>query len=368
MTRCKYICKNTNIRCKSSASFNIEDEITPKFCKTHIPPGIIMINVRNDIRCNKIINENNRCNLAASYNYYGNLKRLYCNEHKLPNMINIINNKCENQKCNKIAKFNYNGFKIGRFCDKHKLKDMINIFAEKCIYIDKETNKQCSLQASFNYKGCNKRMYCSIHKLENMINIVNKRCIYINKKTNEQCFVQASFNYKDTKTPIYCSIHKLENMININIKMCIQCGDISAKKKNKFLCYDCNPVKTKKQKEKENAVRDLLIKNEITFIQDKAVKKNGCLKRPDFLIECNKYYLIIEVDEYQHKEYDEEDEKHRMELIKKALELPTKFIRYNPDNKNFNWKVKRSMLIEKVNEFINKEELVNDDPVYLFYE
>ena len=109
MTRCKYICKNTNIQCNSSASFNIEDEITPKFCKIHIPPGIIMINVRNDIRCNKIINENNRCNLAASYNYYGNLKRLYCNEHKLPNMINIINKKCENKKCNKTAKFNYNG-------------------------------------------------------------------------------------------------------------------------------------------------------------------------------------------------------------------------------------------------------------------
>ena len=201
-----------------------------------------------------------------------------------------------------------------------------------------------------------------------MINICAQKCIYINKETNEQCSVHASFNYKDTKTPIYCFIHKLENMINIKKKMCIQCGDISAKKRNNFLCYDCNPVKTKKQKEKENAVRDLLIKNEITFIQDKAVKKNGCLKRPDFLIKCNKYYLIIEVDEYQHKEYDEEDEKYRMQLIKEALELPTKFIRYNPDNKNFNWKVKRCMLIEKVNEFINKEELVNDDPVYLFYE
>ncbi len=139
-------------------------------------------------------------------------------------------------------------------------------------------------------------------------------------------------------------------------------------KKNNYLCSSyCNPVKTKKQKEKENVVRDLLIKNEITFIQDKAVK-NGCLKRPDFLIKCNKYYLIIEVDEYQHKEYDEEDEKYRMQLIKDALKLPTKFIRYNPDNKNFNWKVKRSMLIEKVNEWIHKEELVNDDPVYLFYE
>lgn len=201
-----------------------------------------------------------------------------------------------------------------------------------------------------------------------MINVKTKKCNHKDKETTKQCSVIPSFNYKDKKTPMYCLTHKLENMINIIIIKCIKCGDVSVTKKNNFLCYDCNPVKTKKQKEKENAVRDLLIKNEITFIQDKAVKKNGCLKRPDFLIECNKYYLIIEVDEYQHKEYDEEDEKYRMQLIKKALELPTKFIRYNPDNKNFNWKVKRSMLIEKVNEFINKEELVNDDPVYLFYE
>ena len=57
-----------------------------------------------------------------------------------------------------------------------------------------------------------------------------------------------------------------------------------------------------------------------------------------------------------------------MELIKKALEFPTKFIRYNPDNNKYNWRVKRKTLIEKVNEWINKENLENDNPIYLFYE
>lgn len=92
MTRCKYICKNTNIRCKSSASFNIEDEITPKFCKTHIPPDIIMINVRNNIRCIHVDKETNKqCVVNAGFNYKGQTIRLYCNIHKLENMINIVN-------------------------------------------------------------------------------------------------------------------------------------------------------------------------------------------------------------------------------------------------------------------------------------
>lgn len=45
MTRCKYICKNTNIRCISTASFNTEDQKKPKFCKKHIPSDIVMINI-----------------------------------------------------------------------------------------------------------------------------------------------------------------------------------------------------------------------------------------------------------------------------------------------------------------------------------
>jgi Holliday junction resolvase-like predicted endonuclease len=157
-------------------------------------------------------------------------------------------------------------------------------------------------------------------------------------------------------------------MIDVHNKKCIKCGDAIVTKKTNYLCYDCNPEKTKKQKEKENAVRDLLKQHGVNFIQDKAIKKNGCLKRPDFLIEFKNYYLIIEVDEYQHKDYDEEDEQHRMELIREALERPTKFIRYNPDNKQYNWRVKRKTLMEAVNKWINKEELENDEPIYLYYE
>jgi len=332
-----------------------------------------MINVKKTVRCIHIDKESNKqCVVNAAFNYEGELRRLYCDTHKLHNMINIITKKCEfiteNNKCNTTAKFNYDGTKIGIFCDTHKLKDMINIYAEKCIHFDKETKKQCSVRSSFNYKDKKTPLYCNTHKLPDMINIVAKKCIYINKETNEQCSFISSFNYKDKKTPMYCSSHKKSNMINLKIKMCIKCGDVTVNKKTNYLCCDCNPVKTKKQKEKENAVRDLLNEHGVKFIQDKAVRKNGCLKRPDFLIEFDKYYLIIEVDEYQHKDYDAEDEKYRMELIKKALERPTKFIRYNPDNKNYNWRVKRKILMETVNKWINKVELENDDPIYLYYE
>jgi len=52
---------------------------------------------------------------------------------------------------------------------------------------------------------------------------------------------------------------------------------------------------------------------------------------PDYVFNCVYYYIILEIDEYQHKKYDKNNEIKRMRDITSSLEMPVIFIRYNPD-------------------------------------
>ena len=63
-------------------------------------------------------------------------------------------------------------------------------------------------------------------------------------------------------------------------------------KRTNYLCSYCNPEKSKLVKTKENRLRDFLTKN----------NNDCCLKyRPDFLIDSDSYFIIIECDENAHE-------------------------------------------------------------------
>jgi len=53
--------------------------------------------------------------------------------------------------------------------------------------------------------------------------------------------------------------------------------------------------------------------------------------RPDFLYDATTHFVIVEVDEDQHRGYDPECERIRMINIVQALGLRCVFVRYNPD-------------------------------------
>jgi DNA gyrase/topoisomerase IV subunit B len=200
---------------------------------------------------------------------------------------------------------------------------------------------------------------------DDMINLVNKRC----KKCNLK---QPYFNYKNEKHGLYCNDCKKPDMINVfsEKKKCKKCKLFYVKKNTNYLCSYCNPEKTKRVKTKENEVKELLTQNNIQFIHDKQISNKCCYKyRPDFIIDCLYYYLIIEVDEDGHSNYDKECELIRMNNIQLSLELPTKFIRYNPDKKGIKKNIKQMELLDKVKEWMKKEldELETEEPVYLFY-
>ena len=56
----------------------------------------------------------------------------------------------------------------------------------------------------------------------------------------------------------------------------------------------------------------------------------------------------------------------RMNNISSGLGLPTKFIRYNPDNKQFNKKHKENVLVNTIKENIDQEFMEDLLPNYLF--
>ena len=53
-------------------------------------------------------------------------------------------------------------------------------------------------------------------------------------------------------------------------------------------------------------------------------------RRPDFLIDAGTHFLVVEVDEFQHR--GAACEERRMFQIAQALGMPTVFIRFNPDS------------------------------------
>lgn len=66
-------------------------------------------------------------------------------------------------------------------------------------------------------------------------------------------------------------------------------------------------------------------------------KRIGCSKgggggfRPDFIFDAGTHFVVVEVDEHQHKCYDADNESLRMMSVQQALGLPVVFVRYNPD-------------------------------------
>ncbi len=280
---------------------------------------------------------------------------MYCRVHKLDNMINIICERCIFKNCNKFPIYNYINKTKRLYCGVHKLDNMIDVKSKRCIY------ENCDLFPSFNYDGKIAK-YCKNHSHNDMKNIKSKTCIIKN------CETQSSFNYMNEKKTIYCSVHKLENMINITKKLCYSCNLFQVSKRTNYLCSYCNPIKSVRIKTKELTIKSLLESNNIKFIHDKQISNECCLKyRPDFLIDCNTYYIVLEVDEDAHSHYDKDCEIIRMNNIITSIGLPTKFIRYNPDKKKISKKIKEEILIKFLKEEMEKEVLEDISPIYLFY-
>ena len=149
---------------------------------------------------------------------------------------------------------------------------------------------------------------------------------------------------------------------------CRSCKLFSTNKRTNYLCSYCNPLKPTRQKTKEMRVKTFLEECKYDFIHNRKCNLDGSCQTyyPDFLIDCNTFFLIIECDEDAHRSYPINCEKMRENNICYALGLPCVFIRFNPDKKKVKMKVKEKVLKSYIDYYINQESM-NNEVQYLFY-
>ncbi len=150
-------------------------------------------------------------------------------------------------------------------------------------------------------------------------------------------------------------------------RKCRSCHLFQTKSKNNYLCSYCSPNSSKRQKTKELQLKNYLEKYYQLIHNKKVNLDNSCQTYfPDFLIDCNSFFICIECDENAHKSYNKNCELIRMNNITYSLGLPTIFLRFNPDKKGIKMKTKQIILKSYIDYYTDKK--LSDNVIeYLFY-
>ena len=271
----------------------------------------------------------------SSYNFKGEKPPVYCLEHKSENMINIRLVLCKYENCNTIASYNKKGQSTGLFCNIHKEQSMVDIKNKKCQY------DECQTRATFGYIN-QTASHCSRHKLHLMFRKRKVKC------EEENCNEISEYGFEE---PTHCYLHQKENELCLLGQTCKNCNRKNEICNKEKICLTyCRPTElsvTAKKiiKKKEGLVLSYLdknIKTDIIPIDDRIIDISCVKRRPDRVYDCGSYFLIVEVDENQHKSYSngcsfdvKTQELRRMVQIHEALSngmIPVIFLRFNPDN------------------------------------
>jgi hypothetical protein len=332
--------------CRTQPNFNLPGSKKGLYCAKHAKTE--MVNVVSPT-CN-----HHGCKTKPNFNLPGSKKGLYCAKHVTNEMVNVIDPTCNHHGCKTRPYFNLPGKKSGIFCAKHATDAMIDVIHQTC------NHHGCKTRPYFNLPGKKSGIFCAKHATDAMIDVIHQTC------NHTGCNTQPVFNLPGLKKGLYCCKHATDAMIDVINPKCKSCGLFRAKKHNDYLCSYCNPVKSTRYKTKENRVRDLLTEHNIQFTQDKTFENECCLKyRPDFLIECGSYFIVLEVDEYGHEQYDKHCEIVRMNNISSAIGLPVKWLRYNPDSKVLSKKEREAGLLKTIKYNIGHDFMEDLSVVYI---
>lgn len=272
----------------------------------------------------KYENNGTKCTKYASYNFPGEKSRIYCKKHANPEM--IINRKdsriCthldhKNQTKIPRASFNYPNQTHPLFCKTHSEEGMINL---------NNKNNMCKdcgqKQPSYGPIG-KKATHCAKCATKDMVDVVSNLC------SAQDCQTNATYGIHGQKAK-YCKFHSLDYMIPVKNARCKSCGIFTVSKKPN-LCAYCKPSSTLHQKTKEMKVVNYLEEKGFDFTHNKSVGFVCGNYRPDIRIDAGTHFIIVEIDENQHSQYDQSCEIVRMYNIFQAEGIQCIFLRYNPD-------------------------------------
>ena len=371
--------------CKIQANYNFEGEKRGIYCLSHAKNGM------KDVKNPRCIYEG--CSIQPSFNFEGNTKSIYCSIHALDGMKNTRDNKCLENNCNKQPSYNFENQTKAIYCKSHSKEGMKNVVTKRC------KKEGCDKIPCYNFEYQQKGIYCLAHAEKGMKDVRSRKCL------EENCDKQPCYNFEGNKIGIYCVKHAKKDMENVVIRKCIDefCYTGVTYTKYDGYCLSCfvrlfpdMPI-VRNYKTKETAVRYYIKEqfSNVTWICDK-ITNNGCsMRRPDLLLDLGYQVLIIEIDENQHRRYEEICENKRiMELSQDLGHRPVVFIRFNPDdykigeskttscwyiNKSNNllvikkskrkeWNERLGTLKETVEYWMNNQTEKTIELVYLFYD
>ena len=235
---------------------------------------------------------------------------------------------CIEDGCGKRAHFNFKTETTGVYCETHKKPAMINVVSNRC---------EVCLTYHPHYGPPRKSpKRCKKHKKVNDIKNPKSKCTHITTDDDIKHKCTQFALYGTTDTPIACEDHKTEGMRNLVERECVSCG-LPEVLNDDNICGVCDPevfkrVYLAKQKMVSSYMKD---KGLEWVTEDKQLEDAGACdykKRPDFLFDAGTHFVIVEVDEHQHKGRACECEQVRMVNLTQALQLPTVFVRFNPDD------------------------------------
>tara|TARA_Y100000741_G_scaffold300777_1_gene242177 strand:- start:188 stop:1267 length:1080 start_codon:yes stop_codon:yes gene_type:complete len=316
-----------------------------------------------------------KCGKARpSYNDPGKKVAVCCVSCKTETMVNVMHKKCI---CGKARpSFNDPGKKVAVYCSSCKTETMVNVIDKKC---------KCGLHIpNYNEPGKTTPICCSSCKTDTMINVKNKKC---------KCGLhRPTYNESGKKVAVCCVSCKTESMVNIINKKCkLENCPIHANPKYKGYCANCfihlfpnDPLTFQARcKTKELAVRDYINQNFQGFICDKQLTTANCdctiRRRPDLRILINETLLCVEIDENQHKSYNEMDEETRYNDLYMAYSGKWIYIRFNPDkykknDRNVNPTIAKRLIILKkeiekqIKRIENEENEELVERIYLYFD
>ena len=347
-------CIALNINPPKQATFNLPG-LPPIYCGKHYDKGTMIL-----VTHKKCLGPG--CDNEPNYNFSG-LKPKYCLRHSISGMIYINLKICIEcpLKNGTQPSFNYPDIKQPQYCNIHKKDGMVNKFAKQCSFSNCDTNKN----GYYGYKNNFEQFYCIDHKEDDMINLKHVLCIKCDKKalygipgrkpshcgtcslTEKNMVKRSGGNCKGNKncrddvvygknrTLLHCVNHKDDDEIMLGYQKCKSCS-LDSILNVKGFCETCDPETIKiVMLAKQNALKTALQLNDLKFTSvDKIIDNGICGKeRPDFVFDMNKFILILECDEHQHKDRPITCETTRMINIGQTYGgTPVYFIRWNPDD------------------------------------
>lgn len=236
---------------------------------------------------------------------------------------------CKIATCGKEGIYGYEGRKH-KYCLIHKLDGMVISNMIYCKSID------CNNMATHGELYSNIPTRCKTHSDLNCYGYDQRNpvCCVVDC-VNTACFLDP---FDQNIYPIRCSTHKFATDMEIVKQLCVSCQNDIYFPMNKKICMNCGLYRSKRlQNFKENIIKYFLQSNHISVVYNRSISHIGSKYRPDFLIISNFGYIILEVDENQHRNKvyasSETDRMlsiyYNIQTINKGSEVL--FIRYNPD-------------------------------------